>query len=223
MRESAWARMFQPSSSLYHRSARIQTTGMVIQLANRSYAYPAGLVEDVLVWVNKLIFPADFHILEMEGESSSDKTPLILGRPFLKTAQTKIDVHAGILSMEFGDSIVRFNILDAMKHPMEEHSVFHIDLIDDLVNNSYADLCEEFPEIADFGDSMCGDLCASCDGDKSCSVCSEISAFLGYDESVPVLADCTTGDIYADVQTAEAEHQQPIRLLPFVVQPPNWS
>ncbi|XXG68555.1 hypothetical protein AAC387_Pa06g1613 [Persea americana] len=80
-----------------------------------------------------------------------------------------------------------------MKHPMEEHSVFHIDLIDDLVNNSYADLCEEFPEIADFGDSMCGDLCASCDGDKSCSVCSEISAFLGYDESVPVLADCTTG------------------------------
>ncbi|KAJ8627398.1 hypothetical protein MRB53_020705 [Persea americana] len=136
----------------------------------------------------------------MEGESSSDKTPLILGRPFLKTAQTKIDVHAGILSMEFGDSIVRFNILDAMKHPMEEHSVFHIDLIDDLVNNSYADLCEEFPEIADFGDSMCGDLCASCDGDKSCSVCSEISAFLGYDESVPVLADCTTVELQ-DVTT----------------------
>lgn len=61
--------------------------------------------------MNELIFPTDFYILEMEGESSSNKTPLILGRPFLKTARTKIDVHAGILSMEFGDSIVRFIFL----------------------------------------------------------------------------------------------------------------
>ena len=79
----------------------------------------------------------------------------------------------------------------------EEHFVSYI-------NHSYADLCEEFPEIAEFGDSMCRDLCTSCDGDKSCSVCSETSAFLEYDEHVPVLIDCTQGDKYAKVQTAEA-------------------
>ena len=73
--------------------------------------------------------------------------------------------------MEFGDSIVRFNIFDAMKHPMEEHSVLCIDLIDELVNQSYTDLCEEFYEIAEFDNSMCSDLCTHCDDDKSCSIC----------------------------------------------------
>ncbi|XP_027357518.1 uncharacterized protein LOC113866919, partial [Abrus precatorius] len=112
----------------------LQPTGVVIQLANRSITNPAGIVEDVLVRVNDLIFPADFYILDMqEGESVKGAAPIILGRPFLKTARTKIDVHAGTLTMEFGDSIVRFNILDAMKHPLEEHSVFQIDLLDDLI------------------------------------------------------------------------------------------
>ena len=46
----------------------LQTTCVVIQLANRSSAYPAGVVEDVLVRVNELIFLADFYILEMEGD-----------------------------------------------------------------------------------------------------------------------------------------------------------
>ncbi|MFG1554817.1 retropepsin-like aspartic protease, partial [Staphylococcus aureus] len=80
----------------------LKPTGVVIQLANRSTAHPAGVLEDVLVQVNKLIFPADFYILDMEDESSINRATLILGRPFLKTAKTKIDVHTGTLSMEFG-------------------------------------------------------------------------------------------------------------------------
>nr|KYP34893.1 hypothetical protein KK1_044092 [Cajanus cajan] len=63
-------------------------TGVVIQLANRSSTYPSGLIEDVLVRVGELIFPADFYILEMEGETAT-KVPIILGRPFLKTAKKK--------------------------------------------------------------------------------------------------------------------------------------
>ncbi|XP_057452598.1 uncharacterized protein LOC130744425 [Lotus japonicus] len=43
----------------------LKPTEVVIQLANRSSAYPKGLVEDVLVKVNTLIFPADFYILDM--------------------------------------------------------------------------------------------------------------------------------------------------------------
>ncbi|RDX81012.1 hypothetical protein CR513_38364, partial [Mucuna pruriens] len=48
-------------------------------------------------------------------------------------AKTKIDVHAGTLLMEFGDTLVQFNIFKAMKHPTENHSLFGIDLIDELV------------------------------------------------------------------------------------------
>ena len=43
----------------------LQPTGVVIQLANQSVAHPVGLVDDVLVRVGKLIFLADFYILDM--------------------------------------------------------------------------------------------------------------------------------------------------------------
>ncbi|XP_042466147.1 uncharacterized protein LOC122048678 [Zingiber officinale] len=110
----------------------LQPTGAVIQLANRSFAHPVGVIEDVLVKVKELIFPADFYVLDMEGDALSSHVLIILGRPFLKTAKTKIDVHAGTLSMEFGETIVRYIILDAMKYPVEDHSLLSIELFDEL-------------------------------------------------------------------------------------------
>ncbi|XP_027356788.1 uncharacterized protein LOC113866097 [Abrus precatorius] len=92
---------------------------VVIQLANRSTAFPTGVVEDMIMKVDKLIFSADFYILNM-AEKSSMPT-LILGRPFLKTVRTKIDVYSRILSMEFGDDVMQFKIFEAMKHPLELH------------------------------------------------------------------------------------------------------
>ncbi|RDX79542.1 hypothetical protein CR513_40028, partial [Mucuna pruriens] len=74
---------------------------MTIQLANRSIVQPLGVLEDVLVQVNELIFLADFYVLHMEDETFGKESTLILGRPFLMTARTKIDVHVGTLSMEF--------------------------------------------------------------------------------------------------------------------------
>ncbi|RDX69870.1 hypothetical protein CR513_50961, partial [Mucuna pruriens] len=68
----------------------------------------------------------------MEDEASKKESTLILGRPFLMIARTKIDVHDGTLSMEFGDTLVQFNIFEAMKHPTEDHSLFGIDLIEEL-------------------------------------------------------------------------------------------
>ncbi|RDX89660.1 hypothetical protein CR513_28589, partial [Mucuna pruriens] len=111
----------------------LEPTRMTIQLANISVVQPLGILEDVLVQVNELIFPADFYVLDMEDETSGKGSTLILGRPFLMTSRTKIDVHAGTLSMEFGDTLVQFNIFEAMKHPTEDHSLFGIDLIDELV------------------------------------------------------------------------------------------
>ncbi|RDX64719.1 hypothetical protein CR513_56691, partial [Mucuna pruriens] len=111
----------------------LEPTRMTIQLANRSIVQPLGVLEDVLVQVNELIFPVDFYVLDMEDETSGKESTLILGRPFLMTARTKIDMHAGMLSMEFGDTLVQFNILEAMKHPTEDHSLFGINLLDDIV------------------------------------------------------------------------------------------
>ena len=107
----------------------LQSTDVVIHLANRSVAYPVGFIEDVLVRVGELIFPTDFYVLDMEEEFSHGSVPIILGRPFMKTTRTKIDVYVSTLSMEFGDIVVHFNILDAMKHPSEDHSVFRAEII----------------------------------------------------------------------------------------------
>ncbi|RDY00187.1 hypothetical protein CR513_16668, partial [Mucuna pruriens] len=69
----------------------LEPTRMTIQLANRSIVQPLGVLEDVLVQVNELIFPADFYVLDMEDETPGKESTLILGRPFLMTARTKID------------------------------------------------------------------------------------------------------------------------------------
>ncbi|XP_045791416.1 uncharacterized protein LOC123886121 [Trifolium pratense] len=116
----------------------LQPAGLIVQLANRSNARPAGKVEDVLVQVNDLILPADFYILDMEGETNSSRAPIILGRPFMRTARTKVDVYDGTMSMEFGDIVAKFNIFDAMKHPVEEHSVFYMDLV---TNTNLCSVC----------------------------------------------------------------------------------
>ncbi|XP_062010355.1 uncharacterized protein LOC133726754 [Rosa rugosa] len=105
---------------------------VIIQLADRSNAYPKGLVEDVLVQVGELIFPADFYVLEME-ESPKSGTPLLLGRPFMRTARTKIDVYSGSLTMEFDGEIIGFNIFEAMRYPLVDFSsCFSIDILDEL-------------------------------------------------------------------------------------------
>ncbi|XP_070682432.1 uncharacterized protein [Malus domestica] len=49
----------------------LKNDGVIIQLANRSNAYPKGVLEDVLVQVNDLVFPADFYVLEMEDSAHS--------------------------------------------------------------------------------------------------------------------------------------------------------
>ncbi|XP_074299922.1 uncharacterized protein LOC141631104 [Silene latifolia] len=89
---------------------------VIIQLADRSYAYPLGVLEDVLVQVGDLIFPADFYILDMDDSRDSTNVPLLLGRPFLKTSRAKIDVHNDILTLEFEGEVITFNIFDAMKY-----------------------------------------------------------------------------------------------------------
>ena len=56
--------------------------------------------------MDKLIFPTDFYILDMKDDEGTSSTTIILGRSFMMTTRTKIDVHAGSLTMEIGDEKV---------------------------------------------------------------------------------------------------------------------
>ncbi|CAN6570856.1 unnamed protein product [Malus baccata var. baccata] len=121
----------------------LKNDGVIIQLADRSNAYPKGVLEDVLVQVNHLVFPADFYVLEMEDLNHSPQLPILLGRPFMKTARTKIDVFKGTLTMEFDEEVIDFNISDAMRYPHDGHSCFSIDVIDSWAQEFLDDLSED--------------------------------------------------------------------------------
>ncbi|KAL2237448.1 UNVERIFIED_CONTAM: Retrovirus-related Pol polyprotein from transposon [Sesamum indicum] len=111
----------------------LKETGVVIQLADRSIVYPEGVLEDVLVEVNELVFPADFFVIDMREDNSPNSTSILLGRPFLKTARTKIDVHNGTLTMEFDGEIIRFNIYESMRYPSDVPTAFFLDALDPVV------------------------------------------------------------------------------------------
>ncbi|GJT42370.1 reverse transcriptase domain-containing protein [Tanacetum coccineum] len=67
----------------------LKPTKMSVRLADRSFQYPVGIAENMLVEVGKFTFPVDFVILKMEEDS---KVPLILGRSFLHTTDAVIRV-----------------------------------------------------------------------------------------------------------------------------------
>ena len=108
----------------------LKETGVVIQLADRSNAYPRGVLKDVLMQVNEFVFLTNFYVLDMEDEGSPMPTPLLLGRPFMKTARTKIDVYNGTLTMEFDGEITSFQVLDDKGNPSEFNSCYAINVFD---------------------------------------------------------------------------------------------
>ena len=70
----------------------LNKNGVLIQSVDRSNAYPKDVVKDVLVQVNNLIFFVDFYVLDMEKDDQN--AHILLGKSFLKTSKTMIDVHS---------------------------------------------------------------------------------------------------------------------------------
>ena len=71
-------------------------TTFSLQMADRSLTYLKGIIEDVLVKVDKFIFLVDFVVLDMEEDH---EVPLKLGRLFLVPSQALIDEKNGELTL----------------------------------------------------------------------------------------------------------------------------
>ncbi|GKG22575.1 reverse transcriptase domain-containing protein, partial [Tanacetum coccineum] len=65
-------------------------TRMTLELANRSFAYPVGVAEDVFVKVGKFYFPVEFVVVDYDVDP---QVPVILGRPFLRTARAFSEIE----------------------------------------------------------------------------------------------------------------------------------
>jgi len=84
--------------------------------------------------VDKLFFPADFIILDIEEDR---EVPLFLGRPFLATGKILIDVQKGKLTLHVQDEEVSFNDFKAMKYPSNNDECYYIDIVDKVTTETF--------------------------------------------------------------------------------------
>lgn len=111
----------------------IKPISMVLQLADESTIRPGGVIEDVLVQVDKFYYPIDFLVLDAKVKVNVDsKIPIILGRPFLATANALINYKNGLIKLSFGNMTLEVNIFHVTKQPREEdesHQTYMIDAL----------------------------------------------------------------------------------------------
>ncbi|GJV10657.1 reverse transcriptase domain-containing protein [Tanacetum coccineum] len=101
-------------------------TRMTLELANRSISHPMGIAEDVVVRVDGFTFLADFVVVNFEPDP---RVPIILGRPFLRTAKALIDLYEEKLTLRVGkDELVYY--ADKSEKNKEKNFVHAISVID---------------------------------------------------------------------------------------------
>jgi len=124
-----------------------KATNMTLQLADRSIRQPKSIIEDVLVKVDKFIFPVYFVMLDIDDQV---EILMILGRPFLATSKALIDVKDGQMTLRVGDEEVIFKLKDSMRHSLDfDDTCYSVDVIDDVVSDFIHDtfLKDELEEI----------------------------------------------------------------------------
>jgi len=97
----------------------IMPTRMTLQLVDRSITRPYGVIDDVLIRVKHMVFPADFMVMDVDEDH---EVPVILGRPFMSTASCIIDMGRKTLEMGFEDQKINFDLFKENK-PVPEHNV----------------------------------------------------------------------------------------------------
>ncbi|GJV53234.1 reverse transcriptase domain-containing protein [Tanacetum coccineum] len=106
----------------------LKPTRMTLELANRSVIFPMGIAEDVIVKVEKFNFLVDFVILDFEADP---KVPIILGRPFLRTARALVDLYKEKLTLRVGnEEVVFYTDKSSRNNSTDIHFVHCINIIE---------------------------------------------------------------------------------------------
>ena len=128
------------------------------------------MVKDVLIQIDKFYDPVDFLILDTSSVVDiTSKIPLILGRPFLSTANVLINYKNGLMKLSFGNMTLEVNIFHIAKQPEDDNESHKTYMIDSLIDRGVSiahdfDLLEyflvhsEFDSISDASDVV--DICA---------------------------------------------------------------
>ncbi|XP_070005415.1 uncharacterized protein [Nicotiana sylvestris] len=107
-----------------------RSTSMRLQMVDCNMKRPLGIIDDVLVRVDKFILRADFVILDCEVDY---EMAIILGRPFLATGKYLVDVEGGELTFRAGDENVVFHVCKSMRQPNSSEVCSFLDLVTDVI------------------------------------------------------------------------------------------
>ncbi|XP_070025874.1 uncharacterized protein [Nicotiana sylvestris] len=105
-------------------------TSMRLQMADSTIKRPLGVIEDVLIRVDKFIIPANFVILDCEVDY---EVPIILGRHFLATGKALCDVESKELTFRVGDEKVVFHVCKSIRQPNSNEVCSFVDLVTDVI------------------------------------------------------------------------------------------
>ena len=113
---------------------KLKPTNITLSLADRSVKIPKGIVEDVLVKIDKFYYPVDFVVLDTEPIANEpNHVPIILRRPFLATANAIINCRNGVMQLTFGNMTLELNIF----HLNNKHKLLENEnqITDEVVSN----------------------------------------------------------------------------------------
>nr|GEU35130.1 reverse transcriptase domain-containing protein [Tanacetum cinerariifolium] len=104
-------------------------TCMTLELADRLISRPVRVTEDVYVKVGTFHFPTDFVVVDFNIDP---RVPLILGRSFLKTKRSLIDVFECELTLRVGKEAITFNLDQSSRYSANYNDMTtkRIDVID---------------------------------------------------------------------------------------------
>ena len=138
----------------------LKPTNITFSLADRSVKIPKGIVEDVLVKIDKFYYPVDFVVLDTEPiENGPNHVPIILGRPFLATANAIINFPNGVMQLTFGNMTLELNIFHLNhKHKPVEGDKEGSDEVCSVGQNAGKPNVHELQEIANQGEAVVWEL-----------------------------------------------------------------
>ncbi|XP_042005845.1 uncharacterized protein LOC121754573 [Salvia splendens] len=100
---------------------------IALQLADHSIVKPTGIVEDVLVKIDKFIISVDFIVLDMPEDK---EVPILFGRPFLATRDVLLGAKDNSVTFRINGEQLTINVEKVMKHPTDANACFRVDVLD---------------------------------------------------------------------------------------------
>ncbi|GKE83974.1 reverse transcriptase domain-containing protein, partial [Tanacetum coccineum] len=165
----------------------------------------------------RFLIPCDFYgfescmaLADLVDYDVDPRVPLILGRPFLRTAHALVDVHNKELTLRVGDEKLVFNVESTSKYPRKhgDESIYKFDILDITCEDHFHEVLNVQKSInlmssspTPSPDLVVASLSSSLTPFRGSDfILEEIATFLASDDSTSLDDDDGTFDMEGDIR-----------------------